>query len=202
MCILGDIPLRDRVLKDVKRATREDAPAPAPAVCAVGKLEYSYAMDGAALTISVNVKSLRRSASGVIHGQIHLCFGEVVFPGRGWDDFVVAFLVAWLRAVIGLWRSAHERERVRFFDGPYWAELSTSRAAQGSVEVVLVADQSGVPVTQHLEIVEVSQLGRNALSVGRELLSVCANEGWNDSDLEDLAEQVTVLSNFVEEPVQ
>ena len=81
------------------------------------------------MTVTLSVfdgKLLSRSKSGVVWARIYFQFDGQTFPDKGWTDLAVAFVNAWLSAVMRVFVGSSYKETVRFLDGPLAVEISGS----------------------------------------------------------------------------
>jgi hypothetical protein len=146
------------------------------------------------LTLAIPSESLSQSESGPIYGQVYFQLGREAFPGRGWSDLAVAFMCAWIAALMRLIESGSQSERVRFMDGPYWAELSKSRGTTDAANIGFVRDRLQGPILEHSAAVDLSSLLQDAIRLGEEVLCACRHNGWSNGDIWELAETLNAAS--------
>ncbi|WP_143041451.1 hypothetical protein [Streptomyces indicus] len=120
-----------------------------------------------------DVSSLDLAKSGAIWGNVWVDFSGYPFPEEGWNDMPAAFLVELFDAVSSAGRSKDLRRRVRFFDGPFWIDL-TSRNG-GLITIAANAHGSNHEVT-----VSGSDVLRSVTAVCRELVRGCQERGWGE----------------------
>jgi hypothetical protein len=120
---------------------------------------------------------LSRSKTGTVWGRIYFDLGDHAFPEKGWSDMAVAFVNAWLEAVMQVAVAGAPRERVHFMDGPLAVDLCAD--ASGLAKLTFTHKDT----VRHFTTARVDELLQNAVSVGIEMLSICKSHGWlNDSD--------------------
>jgi hypothetical protein len=73
--------------------------------------------------IVVDPKTIRPGGVGPATGNVWLALGQIAFPIKDWNDFVVVILEAWVSALVRLLRGVSEHERVHFMDGPYVVDV-------------------------------------------------------------------------------
>jgi hypothetical protein len=120
-----------------------------------------------------------RPATGVVFLEI----SGSPFPGRGWNDFPVVFLDAWVRSLLRLVRKESKGERVYFMEGPYCVDLSW--VDPETVEL------TGLKRPAQRILVARASLGSlvaNAKEVSRRVVSDLELSGYRSTDLERLAD--------------
>lgn len=120
-----------------------------------------------------DVSSLDLARSGAIWGNIWVDFAGYSFPEEGWNDMPVAFLVELFDAVSSAGRGKGVRQRVRFFDGPFWLDLT----GQDGELITIAANAHG---SDHASTVSVSDVSRSLAAVCGELVRVCLERGWGE----------------------
>ena len=92
--------------------------------------EVGDAGEAEALTVVVDVASLRRSATGSITAGIWFEAGDECFPENGWNDFAVVILGWWLSELRALPARNNPRAtaRLEFMDGPVEVEIRAPEA--------------------------------------------------------------------------
>jgi len=124
---------------------------------------------------------LTRSKHGTIWGTIYFHISDnTFFPGTGWTDLVAAFVRVWLDQLQRIARRTTTKERVPFFDGPLFVDLSV--LPEGLVELRFIHKEE-VKTTVTVSILD---LLRNAESAAESLLSMCYRKGWSNQDTEAL----------------
>ncbi|KUN98912.1 hypothetical protein [Streptomyces caeruleatus] len=117
--------------------------------------------------------SLEQARSGAIWGGVWVELSGVAFPESGWNDMPVAFVVEFLDAVQDVRAASGRRRTVRFFDGPYWVDL-TNRDGESIELSVNAAVPGGTAVASAEELL------RSLNAVGDALLEACRAHGWGD----------------------
>jgi hypothetical protein len=148
------------------------------------------------LKLVIPTGSLRRSKSGAIYGQVGFQLGTEMFPGPGWSDLAVAFLRAWILAIVRLCGSKTRSDRVRFMDGPYWTDLEKSMTDSDTVRVEFVCERLKGPIVQHSTTTSLGGLLHDAVQLGQVVLTACHEMGWYNSDIEELAESIRVATRL------
>ncbi|MCB5170353.1 hypothetical protein LG634_36870 [Streptomyces bambusae] len=115
-------------------------------------------------------RSLELARSGAIWGDVWVDVGGVAVPEAGWNDMPVVFLAELLDAVAEVSRGEGRRRRVRFFDGPFWIDLTGTGDGR-----VTVSAHGHVAVT-----VDARDLGQSLAAACAELLHACRARGWED----------------------
>ena len=130
------------------------------------------------------------SLSGLVTAGVWLRTGEEYFPGKGWDDFAVVIVAAWVDASLQLLRGDRQSVQIEFMDGPYaigitrvtpreWSLTLVERRRSGQVERFLTADAG--PLVDSL------------VDVSDRLVRMCQQRGWVSPDSERLAALVDSL---------
>jgi hypothetical protein len=127
-------------------------------------------------------QTFTRAKSGVVWGRIYfeIDCGQF-FPNSEWTDMVVAFELAWLRALLVFAEKRSSSESVRFYDGPFTVNLSANDL--GSIELSLIHKEIARTVLK----VTIESLLQNAVLVAEQLLSSCSGRDWSNADTEALA---------------
>jgi hypothetical protein len=120
--------------------------------------------------------SLERAQSGTVWGRVYFETGDEFFPERGWTDMAIAFLNAWLAALLRIASGSVQQERVCFMDGPF--ELVLSATNSGLVDVGLIHKEDIVRTTK----AAIKELLQDAVLNGKNLLRTCDQRGWQDQD--------------------
>lgn len=125
---------------------------------------------------------LKRSKHGVIWGTVYFQIGDdTFFPGIGRSDIVVAVAADWLDALLRLSEGSTQRETSRFFDGDCVVQLTAIQS--GLVELHFIRDEQ----VQASATGEHTNLLAYARATAKELLSMCQQKGWSNTDAETLA---------------
>ena len=130
--------------------------------------------------IQTDEVSLGRSeVSGLVTAGIWLKVNEVDFPAKGWGDFAVVVLAAWVDAVERLLRGASTHEQVHFMDGPYMVEITSARS--GGWRLVLIEERQSGRRTQSATI-DPRPLVESIVQASEALLIVCRERSWETTD--------------------
>jgi hypothetical protein len=124
--------------------------------------------------------SFNRSSLGTISGVVAFRVADEFFPATGWNDLAVAVTTAWLEALVRIAREETRSERVRFMDGPFWADLLR---AENGIVVDLVESRLMGDVSRYHMSVNLRDVLSNAVSTAAEMLHECRVRGWEDADL-------------------
>jgi hypothetical protein len=125
---------------------------------------------------------LKLSKHGTIWGTVYLQIGDnTFFPGIGWTDIVVAVAAEWLDALLSLSAGSAQRETSRFFDGDCIVQLTAIQS--GLVQLHFIRDE----LVQASVTGKLSNLLANARATAKELLSMCGQKGWSNTDTTTLA---------------
>ena len=116
---------------------------------------------------------LSRTRSGTVWGRVYFEFDHQFFPGEGWSDLAVAFVVPWLEAITRIATAASKTEIVDFMDGP--ASVAISTIAQGSIKL----DFLHRAIVRHSVVASVRQVLRSAITAAEELVAICNHHGWS-----------------------
>ncbi len=126
--------------------------------------------------ITIDDEFFKRSASGTVWGRVYFETGGQFFPDSGWTDMVVPFSSAWLEALIQIASGSTDKETVWFMDGPFRVHLTMT--SSGLLEIAFVHKEAvKKSVTTTIE-----ELLEDAVSVGKQLLTICKERGWPNSD--------------------
>ena len=148
------------------------------------------------LKLTIPKESLHRSKSGVIYGQVYFQLGTEAFPDPRWSDLAVAFVLAWIAAIVRLCGSRNGAERVRFMDGPYWVDLSKSTLNGDTVVVQMVVDRLKGPVASHSVTTSLGGLFSESVELAQEVLATCRAKGWNNSEIDELADRMNTAAHL------
>jgi hypothetical protein len=138
-------------------------------------------MDARAPKIHLDLSTLHRTKVGSITAGIWLSFGDTLFPGARWSDFVVVILGWWADAL----QSNDRRLVLRFMDGPY--SLRMSRNSEGcSIEGM--NGQGKEERSLFHFAVDFPRFREDVCSAGRKVLVACREKRWESRDIELLAD--------------
>lgn len=131
-----------------------------------------------------------RAKSGVVWGRLYFEFGGTqFFPEANWTDMVIAFELAWLRALLNLARGSSASERVWFLDGPFAVDISLKEA--GVAELDFIHKE----VVRAIETASIKSLLETSISTAKDSLSACSERRWSDADTEALAALLKGISS-------
>lgn len=133
--------------------------------------------------VRIETGGLTRSESGSITGKLILHFGDTVFPGHDWDDFVVVVLSWWCgeyEKIADLNSSFH----LRFMDGPFIAHGLRSATGDGLVTINL--GSSGREAMHGSVVVERAALAAALSEAARTIAEACRRNSWDPPELNKL----------------
>jgi hypothetical protein len=145
------------------------------------------------LRIVVDPNSIRAGRIGPATGDIWIEAGDLNFPMKGWNDFVVVILASWAQALVYLLRGGRQQE-VYFMEGPYKVEIDASGTEGWSVTAVeqgLNRSERWHTGVQPLSLVE------SVLSCSASCLQRCRDIGCSSTDEEDLQQWMIALRNEI-----
>ena len=120
-----------------------------------------------------DASSLEKARSGAIWGSIWVDMHGRPFPEAHWNDLPVAFLAELSSAVAQAGNSDGHARRVRFFDGPFWIDLTGQKGDEIKLSVNSGRDIPDV-------VISAAELTRILTRVGRALSEACQARGWGD----------------------
>jgi len=136
-----------------------------------------------------------RSKSGAVWGRIYFEIGDdQFFPNKEWTDLVAAFSRGWLAGLLQIADRATTKERIPFYDGPFFVDASVS--GPGVLDLKFCREE----VVKHSASAGLRDSLQDAISISEQLLGHCRSRGWANADTEILETLVTqgtrVLANF------
>lgn len=126
--------------------------------------------------------------AGPATGSVWINLGEVEFPMKGWNDFVVVILAAWASAMVRLLCGSTTRERVHFMEGPYFVDLLFP--AEGPLQLLAIGPGRAEKAYVDVEAVPFVE---SLLSGSEAILATCRTIGHWSPDAEELADLLPVL---------
>jgi hypothetical protein len=137
------------------------------------------------IEVAVNTKTLARSASGAITGEIYLRGAGRNFPDGRWSDFPVVVLAWWIDGLHKVSTGQESSYVGHFMDGPYAfvvkrGEGNTVRVAWGKREE-----------EESVEDVDIGALQRSVVTAGQQVVAACHVRGWSSRDLESLEQAMS-----------
>lgn len=132
--------------------------------------------------------SFRCSDLGTISGEFYLRVDDAFFPEERWNDLVLPVANAWLHAIQSLLRGTSWQERVRFMDGPFWADLAMTK--EGVVAVNLVESRLRGDLIRHSVEIDPALLLQDVIATATQVLEECRSRGWSNSDAMELARRL------------
>lgn len=136
----------------------------------------------------VDLPSVKWRTSGPSTGDVWLVFGTVEVPARGWNDFALVILAAWLDALTRLLATQSAHERVLFMEGPYSVELT--RLETGAFHLLALerrATQLGTIEVDETPLVDES------VAAAESILEASARAHHRSSDVEALEAALAAL---------
>lgn len=134
----------------------------------------------------ITPSSFNRSSLGSVSGEIYLQMGNSFFPEKHWSDLVVPVAAEWVRATANIIFGNSTWEEVFFMDGPFSVKLAIE--TDNSIRLDLLGPQR-YPVGH--TVIDAADLFRSVQRAGRAVLDECQRRGWNSTDLEKLAQQLS-----------
>jgi hypothetical protein len=138
--------------------------------------------------IIVDPKTIRSGGVGPATGDIWITLGQLAFPMKDWNDFVVVILEAWASALVRLLHGVSKHERLHFMDGPYVVEIVCLsegvlqlRAIESGRHEKACVDARALPLVESL------------LAGSEGILSACRDKGCWSTDAERLNAFLPVL---------
>ena len=132
--------------------------------------------------VVVDLSSMARGGTGAITGTVALRAGDIWFPNRSWNDFVVVVLGWWTRQAAAL-RSG-DPARFDFMDGDY--SFVVRPAPKGLASLTCLRGRGDAAAI--LEEVEVStaDVVSEVMKGAQQVLGFCAQRRWESPDTEAL----------------
>ncbi|MEU8682148.1 hypothetical protein [Streptomyces sp. NPDC048611] len=119
------------------------------------------------------MNSLEMAKSGAVWGDVWVDIDFAPFPEEGWNDMAIAFMAELLEVACSFQQSSDTQRRVRFFDGPFWLELSLDCA--GNVGIT-----AGGRSEYLSSSIELDRMVLDLKSSAKELVEACNQRGWAD----------------------
>jgi hypothetical protein len=130
---------------------------------------------------------------GAIWGRV--CFelsdGQF-FPDQGWTDLVIAVERIWLETVLAFAERETSSDEVPFYDGPFRVELTAADNGIVNLRFLRYGDVC------HTSTADIRELLRDALTVGVQLASSCAERRWSNEDTGELALLIDRATSYIE----
>lgn len=135
--------------------------------------------------IDVVLESLSKQSDQAVTGLIAIRTPEIVFPDRGWSDFVVVVLSWWLREVTALMSGSTPMAKCAFMDGPYEFQLAIHSRDRWRLALLrrTASNQELSGETLVAPTTVVAELAKTANAVLRK----CQENSWEDEDLKLLS---------------
>ncbi|MFG6490307.1 hypothetical protein ACG04R_26795 [Roseateles sp. BYS78W] len=138
--------------------------------------------------VVIDTGSFSASKPGAnITGAIHLQCGDDQFPDARWNDFPVIVLAWWLKGLLSLVRGQASECEAFFMDGPY---RFTVRLIDGQTARITFKRAGGLTEKD----VAFSALFASVAVAGAAAVHECRARGWDNSDLDELAQLVAQAS--------
>jgi hypothetical protein len=140
--------------------------------------------------LQIDADRCGRSSAGLVFAGLSLRLSGIVFPDKGWTDFIIVVLSWWADALVQLLRGDAETVELRFMEGPFLVELQ--QAAPGTWRLQLV--EAGVKRrVRHTATVPIAPLVQSVMVVSNRALDLCREHGWWSSDADVLAATLATL---------
>jgi len=147
-------------------------------------------------SIQVAPDTFIRRESGSVVGHIWISIGDLAFPGVAWDDFPVVILGWWIEAWLLASSEDHGTARCQFMDGPYWFEITTSKAERALVQCF--HDSPPGSKLLHKTACQRSSVTGALLAASDSVLQVCNEHRWTSRDLDTLFRLYWLCTNSQE----
>jgi hypothetical protein len=148
------------------------------------------------IQLVIDCQQFERTNSGGVFGPIHLQMDEYSFPRKEWTDFVLAFVRAWIEALIDIGMNSTDRAQVWFMDGPFTVDIS--RGDQAFVEILLLqSSREGNVVLKSIEA-GLFPLLQNAKDISEAVLLECSRRGWSSNDIGPLVKASRIAAQLLD----
>jgi hypothetical protein len=114
------------------------------------------------------------------------------FPDQGWTDLVVAVERSWLETVLAFAEGDTSSDEVPFYDGPFRVELAAADNGIVNLRFLRYGD------VWHTSSADIRELLHDALTVGVQLTSSCAERRWSNKDTDELAILIDRATSYIE----
>lgn len=135
--------------------------------------------------------TLNRSKAGSITARIVIRIGDFLFPGDGWSDFIVVILGWWLQAIRQISTMSDEGAYLQFMDGPYKIFIKTIDENHSSL---ICLEERRTEIDRYRSIVKTNDLRNELVRIGRKVVSLCNEKGWDSDDIDILRKEIHSFS--------
>lgn len=143
------------------------------------------------LTIDIDVTCSGQTTIGLVYTGLTVCYGDVVFPGLGWDDLVTPVLCWWADVVGEMLHKRRKSGRLLFMGGPYLVEVFELSDRRWEVCFVEGRRRRQVHAKFEADAERVAEALRGAI---REVLSLCDERAWRSSEVGALRDALRQLT--------
>lgn len=139
----------------------------------------------------VDVESIQRNRHDNVTGAIHLDIDGIQFPTATWRDFPVIILGWWGAALTALMEGNMEVQDLNFMDGPYAVRITPLE--RDLVQIECCKRRASDASVAHSASLRLPDFVRAYLTAATQVEAYCVNQGWGDSDLQQLRERLAEL---------
>lgn len=136
------------------------------------------------IALRVDEKSLTRSKSGVVWGNIWLEIDDLTFPEKAWSDSILGVLRWWFEGLL-LPRKSGESVKFPFMDGPYLIELQFED--EGLLSLRAFEDRSN-EVTVAEGVMTSADFKAQVIDAAAKIIRECDARGWVNHDTRAIEE--------------
>ena len=129
------------------------------------------------MTVTVEVvlepASLKKEDGDTLTGIIYFDFGDIRFPGGGWNDFPGNLIWWWINELLRVDGAKNANGLFRFMDGPQEIQFKFKTPAVCELQCL----NGGKDIKRD---VSVATLKRTLVEAADVLASECARRGWDE----------------------
>jgi hypothetical protein len=115
-------------------------------------------------------------------------FGNHQFPEKGWNDFVVVILGAWLDSLAKLMNGQSNYEELWFMDGPFY--LAITKIEKDFFDFAFHDEREGGESFKFS--CSLTCVYTSALNVSKEIHVICLKNNWADDDISSLGRSIKI----------
>jgi hypothetical protein len=141
--------------------------------------------------ICIDLDSIGVSNLGTITGILYVKYGDILFPEKDWNDYVLIVLSTWASKFLALRENREEQVELRFMDGPYLVQMRNKNAGIAEMEFI---EDAHIKKTEFACQIDLEKVGKSLRYTINKLLRECKNRKLISQDVVELENAFKSLS--------
>lgn len=143
------------------------------------------------MNINLNIleKTLHKSETGNISGEIFFKIDDDYFPEKNWNDFPVDILCWWIDSFIEFYTQKKDSVELYFMDGPFLVRCSLNNFNQLECDCLNRITNNVI----YTFVINSNNLGNEIKITANQLIRFCNEKQFNTKEVNNLREKLKKL---------